>query len=154
MRKRDQKRKENECKKRIKKNFSFVFLFFLRCRTTIFLVFDCSFFVCFTFEREGRWIKTAVLVVLKKTGKEKERGNSWLVFKRGRGRPPLSQDVQKSESPSFFPLEGEPEAVADVDPDHLEDALAGHELDEQDAEEAHLGLVFLRSCIFSGSRTA
>jgi hypothetical protein len=40
----------------------------------------------------------------------------------------------------LLPLERESEAVADVDPDDLEDALAGNELDEQDAEEAHLVL--------------
>ena len=66
----------------------------------------------------------------------------------------LSLGFFKGQKSIFVSLEREPEAVADVDPDDLEDALAGHELDEQDAEEAHLGLVFLRSCIFSGSRTA
>lgn len=125
-------RKVNECKKSTSvpcSSISHHFLF-------VFLVVVLSLFVCFTFEREGRRIKTAVLVVFKKREREK-KGNSWLVSS---GVFEVVSSSKRTKSIAF-PLEGEPEAVADVDPDDLEDALAGHELDEQDAEEAHLGVV-------------
>lgn len=59
----------------------------------------------------------------------------WL-FRTGKGQKRNSLLVKKSYK--IRPLEREPEPVADGDPDKLEDALAGHQLDEQDAEEAHL----------------
>lgn len=80
-----------------------------------------------------------MLVVLEKKGKQ----NSWLVSQAGSrsSRSFLSRISKRPKSVSSR-LEGETEAVADGDPDDLEDALAGDELDEQDAEETHLRGVF------------
>ena len=97
------------------------------------------FFLCFTFER-GR----------EGDGCKKKKRQCWVdFFKTKVGfRGLFSSSLGLPVSFFLFLLEGEPEAVADGDPDDLEDALAGHELDEQDAEEAHL--VFLLRLIFFG----